>query len=97
MDFDARNPAVGGDIINFRDKSDPDSSHRWINDAEYTKLITHEANASHLFLSEGAEYYELQVRANDKNDKNWYSVLNLVGINGEEITLDSLFANNNFD
>ncbi len=97
MDFDARKPELGGDSINFQDKSDPDGSHRWINDAEHTKLITHQADESHPFLSEGAEYYELQVRLNDIKDKNWYSVLNLVGINGSEITLDSLFVNNNFD
>jgi hypothetical protein len=44
-------------------------------------------------MSEGEKYYSLQ--AISKTDEKWYSVLNLVGIDGTEITLDGLFANGN--
>ncbi len=54
------------------------------------------ADDKHPFLSEGAEYYDLQInRGADVNNPIWLSVLNLVGVNGTEITLQGLIDNKN--
>ena len=90
MDFDS----LGGDTI-FCTEQAPGKviHHDWINDVNNTQLVTQHADSSNPFLSEGAEYYELQVKSNvNSTDPNWYTVLNLVGNN---ITLDGLIANHN--
>jgi VCBS repeat-containing protein len=80
MDFDSRKPTLGGDQIKFFDFTE-------------IALIGRQADGNHPFLSEGAKYYELQFYSDSIRD--WSSVFNLVGINGTEITLDSLIANGN--
>ncbi len=91
MDFDPRNPLVGGDEIvlanfmtipGYRD-------HPW--DENFTKLIEHRADAKDKFLSEGATYYELIII--NPNTQLEYSIFNLVGNN---INLHDLFVNKNF-
>ena len=91
MDFDARNPDVGGDKINtFYARFD----FNWVTFG--TNLEKKSADDKHPFLSEGAEYYDLQINSgNDMNNPIWLSVLNLVGIDGTEITLQGLIANGN--
>jgi VCBS repeat-containing protein len=91
MDFDGRNPDVGGDKINFfLGRTD----FNWA--VSGTNLEKKSADDKHPFLSEGAEYYDLQInRGADLNNPIWFSILNLVGISGTEITLDSLIANGN--
>ncbi len=87
MDFDPRNPLDGGDMINyFLD----DTDFNW--DRSRTILEKKSADNEHPFLSEGATYYEL--RATDSFGIE-FSILNLVGISGTEMTLDSLIANGN--
>jgi large repetitive protein len=95
MDFDSRKPLEGGDKINYFESIVSSSvGHIW--SQAKTQLVLHAADDSHLFLSEGEKYYELKVQSSIfLNDPNWYSVLNLVGTNGAEITLDGLFANGN--
>jgi hypothetical protein len=95
MDFDSRKPLEGGDKINYFESIGSSSvGHIW--SQAKTQLVLHAADDSHLFLSEGEKYYELKVQSSIfLNDPNWYSVLNLVGTNGAEITLDGLFANGN--
>ena len=90
MDFDSRNPSEGGDKIRFWDQDLVNNfltPHEW--DKKTTQLEEKYANSSHLFLSEGATYYELKIIDADGNSS---SVLNLVGTN---ITLDGLFENKN--
>jgi hypothetical protein len=94
MDFDSSRPSEdgGGDLIRFSYKiGDFIADHTW--DRSTTELREHHADDSHPFLSDGETYYEL--RAQSAANGNWYSVLNLVGINGATITLDGLFANGN--
>ena len=89
MDFDS----IGGDKIGYAEfNSRSFKNHQWINDADHTRLIAHQANDSHPFLSDGAMYYELQVKSNDVRDTNWYSVFNLVGT---DLTVQGLFNNGN--
>jgi hypothetical protein len=92
MDFDAlKKPIDGGDKIYFN-SGIPDFN--W--DESITELEKKSADKEHPFLSEGAEYYELRVNTStDENIENWFSVLNIVGVNGTEITLDGLIANGN--
>jgi hypothetical protein len=91
MDFDARNPDVGGDKINFfLGRTD----FNWATSG--TNLEKKSADAKHPFLSEGADYYDLQINTNpDVNNPIWFSVLNLVGVDGTEITLQGLIDNKN--
>jgi hypothetical protein len=91
MDFDGRNPDIGGDKINFfLGRTD----FNWVMSG--TNLEKKSADAKHPFLSEGAEYYDLQINTNpDLNNPTWFSVLNLVGVDGTEITLQGLIANGN--
>ncbi len=91
MDFDPTNPSEGGDEISFWDY-DNESLTLQIWDKDATKLEEKYADSNHLFLSEGATYYELKIIDAAGNSS---SVLNLVGINGTEITLDGLFTNKN--
>jgi VCBS repeat-containing protein len=99
MDFNASNPTDGGDKISYRedDRTPTTSSivdHIW--NPLKTQLLSHTADTNHPYLSDGVTYYELRVQSSvNSNDLNWYSVLNLVGINGAEITVDGLFANKN--
>jgi VCBS repeat-containing protein len=89
MDFDS----LGGDKIEYFDDGGVGLLIRTWTEST-TRLEERFADDKHPFLSAGAAYYELQVQSsNNLNDKNWYSVLNLVGAN---ITLDGLFANQNF-
>ncbi len=91
MDFDSRKPIDGGDKINFFLGA---TDFNW--EISGTNLEKKSADAKHPFLSEGAEYYDLQInRGADLNNPIWFSILNLVGISGTEITLDSLIANGN--
>jgi VCBS repeat-containing protein len=91
MDFDSRNPDVGGDKINlFYAKLD----FNWVTFG--TNLEKKFADDKHPFLSEGAEYYDLQINSvNDMKNPIWLSVLNLVGVDGTEITLQDLIDNKN--
>lgn len=91
MDFDTHNPDDGGDKIDlFLDTK----NFNW--DKSTTALEKRSADNNHPFLSEGAAYYELQVNTStDPKVPDWHSVLNLVGVNGTEITLDRLIANGN--
>ena len=91
MDFDGRNPDVGGDKINFfLGRTD----FKWA--ISGTNLEKKFADDNHPFLSEGAEYYDLQInRGTDLNNPIWFSILNLVGVDGTEITLQGLIANGN--
>jgi len=92
MDFDARSkPIDGGDKIDlFLFGVD------FIWDESTTKLEKKSADKEHPFLSEGAEYYDLQInRGADLNNPIWFSILNLVGVDGTEITLQGLIANGN--
>jgi hypothetical protein len=95
MDFNPNKPSEGGDEIRYSSSSINDITvHKW--DPAKTQLVQHTANASHPFLSDDATYYELRVQSSiDKDDTNWYSVFNLVGFNGMDITLDGLFNNDN--
>ena len=95
MDFNSNKPSEGGDEINYSSfLTSGLIVHKW--DPFKTQLVSHDAGDSHPFLSEGAKYYELKVQSSaDLDDPNWYSIFNLVGINGNEITLDGLFANEN--
>ena len=87
MDFDPRNPFDGGDMINyFLD----DTDFNW--DRSRTILEKKSADNEHPFLSEGATYYELRATESFGIE---FSILNLVGISGAEMTLDSLIANGN--
>ncbi len=91
MDFDSRNPLDGGDKINFRFNG---IDSNWTISA--TNIEKKSADDKHPFLSEGAEYYDLQInRGADVNNPIWLSVLNLVGVNGTEITLQGLIDNKN--
>ncbi len=91
MDFDARNPDVGGDKINL---SYARFDFNWVTFG--ANLEKKSADDKHPFLSKGAEYYDLQINSvNDMNNPIWLSVLNLVGVDGTEITLDGLIANGN--
>jgi hypothetical protein len=91
MDFNFSPTDQGGDeILFYKDFN----VHKW--DQAKTQLVPHTADAYHPYLSEGAQYYELKVQSSiDENDTNWYSVFNLVGTNGTEITFDGLIANRN--
>ena len=91
MDFDARNPVDGGDKINlFFGGTD----FKWAMSG--TNLEKKSADKEHPFLSEGAEYYDLQInRGADLNNPIWFSILNLVGVDGTEITLQGLIDNKN--
>jgi VCBS repeat-containing protein len=91
MDFNFSPTDQGGDeILFYKDFN----VHKW--DSNKTQLVSHTADANHPFLSEGARYYELKVQSSvNSNDPNLYSVFNLVGTNGTEITLDGLIANRN--
>ena len=91
MDFDGRNPDVGGDKINFfLGRTD----FNWA--ISGTNLEKKFADDNHPFLSEGAEYYDLQINhGTDLNNPIWFSILNLVGVDGTEITLQGLIANGN--
>ena len=91
MDFDSRKPIDGGDKINFSlDAAD----FNWA--VSGTNLEKKSADAKHPFLSEGAEYYDLQInRGADLNNPIWFSILNLVGVDGTEITLQRLIDNGN--
>ena len=95
MDFNSSKPSAGGDKIDYIYLFNGNLiNHRW--DPSKTQLVTHTADASNLFLSEGAKYYELQVKSSvNSNDPNWYSVFNLVGTNGTDLTAIGLFANEN--
>ena len=91
MDFDMRKPIDGGDKI---DLFIGGTNFNW--GVSNTKLEKYFADNENPFLSEGAEYYDLLVNTSaDTNNPNWLSVLNLVGTNGTEITLDGLIANRN--
>jgi VCBS repeat-containing protein len=91
MDFDMRNPDVGGDKIDLLFGI---TDFNW--DASRTELEKKSADKEHPILSEGAEYYELRVNTStDENIENWFSVLNIVGIDGTEITLQGLIDNKN--
>ncbi len=91
MDFDGRNPDVGGDKINFfLGRTD----FNWA--VSGTNLEKKSADDKHPILSEGAEYYDLQInRSADVNNPIWLSILNLVGVDGTEITLQGLIDNKN--
>ena len=91
MDFDSRKPIDGGDKINFfLGRTD----FNWATSG--TNLEKKSADKEHPFLSEGAEYYDLQInRGADLNNPIWFSILNLVGVDGTEITLQGLFDNKN--
>jgi Ca2+-binding RTX toxin-like protein len=91
IDFNSSNFTNGVDIIWFN--KEVNNSHIWTKNT--TKLEEKYADSSHPFLSDGTSYYDLQ--ADLASDGNWYSIFNLVGINGAEITLDSLFANGNLN
>jgi VCBS repeat-containing protein len=91
IDFNSSNFTNGVDIIRFN--KEVNDSHIWTKNT--TKLEEKYADSSHPFLSDGTSYYDLQ--ADLASDGNWYSIFNLVGINGAEITLDSLFANGNLN
>ena len=95
MDFNSSTPSAGGDKIDYIYLFNNNViNHSW--DPFKTQLVTHTADASNLFLSEGAKYYELQVKSSvNSNDPNWYSVFNLVGTNGTDLTAIGLFANGN--
>ncbi len=95
MDFNSSKPSAGGDKIDYIYLFNNNViNHSW--DPFKTQLVTHTADASNLFLSEGAKYYELQVKSSvNSNDPNWYSVFNLVGTNGTDLTAIGLFANGN--
>jgi VCBS repeat-containing protein len=93
MDFDTRKPSDGGDRIKYFDFTGSDLTSHTFSKSE-TALEERYADSNHPFMSEGEKYYSLQ--AISKTDEKWYSVLNLVGIDGTEITLDGLFANGNF-
>ena len=91
MDFNMRNSDAGGDQIDFRFE---ETDFNW--NESITNLEKKSADKEHPFLSEGAEYYELKVNLSaDENNENWFSILNLVGIDDTEITLASLIANGN--
>ncbi len=92
MDFDARKkPIDGGDKIYFNPGI---PNFNW--DESIASLEKKFADDNHPFLSEDAEYYELRVnRSADENIPDWLSVLNLVGVDGTEITLAGLIANGN--
>ncbi len=91
MDFDARNPDVGGDKIQL---NYPRFDFNWVTFG--TNLEKKSADDKHPFLSEGAEYYDLQInRGTDLNNPIWFSILNLVGVDGTEITLQGLIDNGN--
>jgi VCBS repeat-containing protein len=91
MDFDSRKLIDGGDKIDlFFGFTD----FNW--DISRTSLEKKSADKEHPFLSEDAEYYELRVNTStDENIENWLSILNLVGVDGTEITLQGLIANGN--
>jgi len=96
MDFNSRNSSDGGDTVNYflRPSLSALVKHVWA--PTKTQLVTHTADANHPFLSDGAKYYELQVQSSiNSNDPNWYSLFNLVGTNGTDITVSGLFANGN--
>jgi hypothetical protein len=98
MDFKFSPTDEGGDKISFSefDLNETFSTQVW--NPLRTQLIPHNAVANHLFLSEGATYYELLVQSSvNLYNPIWYSIFNLVGINDTEITLDGLFANGNLD
>jgi hypothetical protein len=91
MDFDSRNPDVGGDKIDYFAGI---FDFIWNNST--TNLEKKSADDKHPFLSEGAEYYDLQInRGADLNNPIWFSILNLVGVDGTEITLQRLIDNGN--
>ena len=91
MDFDSRKPIDGGDQINFFLGA---TDFNWA--VSGTNLEKKSADAKHPFLSEGAEYYDLQInRGADLNNPIWFSILNLVGVDGTEITLQRLIDNGN--
>jgi VCBS repeat-containing protein len=92
MDFDARKkPIDGGDKIYFN-SGIPDFN--W--DQSITELEKKSADNEHPFLSEGADYYELRVNiSTNENIENWLSVLNLVGVDDTEFTLQNLIDNKN--
>ncbi len=91
MDFDGRKPIDGGDKINFFLGA---TDYNWA--ISGTNLEKKSADDKHPFLSEGAEYYDLQInRSADLNNPIWLSILNLVGVDGTEITLQGLIDNGN--
>ena len=90
IDFNFSPTDEGGDRIEFFEYKS-EFSHAWAR--EKTQLVPHTADDNHLFLSEGAQYYELKVQSSvNSNDSNWYSVLNLVGT---DLTVKGLFDNGN--
>ncbi len=89
MDFNFSPTSEGGDEINLKVRENGEAnSYTW--DISKTKLSKYQADSSHQFLSDGADYYELAVKL--PNDENWHTVFNLVGT---DITLEGLFANTN--
>ncbi len=89
MDFNFSPTSEGGDEINLKVRENGEAnSYTW--DINKTKLSKYQADSSHQFLSDGADYYELAVKL--PNDENWHTVFNLVGT---DITLEGLFANTN--
>jgi VCBS repeat-containing protein len=97
MDFKFSPTIEGGDKIKFVEELSENLFpiyHKW--NSLKTQLVSHTADTNHPFLSEGAKYYELQVQSSiDLNDSNWYSLFNLVGTNGTDLTVSGLFANEN--